>query len=174
MLDLIGDYGWALNFVLKLWGLLKKGKYNILFFNLEKNYDKKKLFIYIFRDAIVTHDLDITCRPEQSNPVNMPGSGYLAHQTNVSCLWFDENYLQDSGNGNNFVLFFYLMKIRENDFFFFRFWLNVDLPAVLNYLQDLLIILSVIVLAILRTKWIKIWKMRSKKLWLKLFRLKII
>ena len=50
----------------------------------------------------------------------MPGSGYLAHQTNVSCLWFDENYLQDSGNGNNFVLFFYLMKIRENDFFFLQ------------------------------------------------------
>ena len=28
--------------------------------------------------------MDITCRPEQSTPVNMPGSGYLSQQTNVS------------------------------------------------------------------------------------------
>jgi len=39
-------------------------------------------------DSIVTHDLDITCRPEQSNPVNMPGAGYLSNQTNVGQLFY--------------------------------------------------------------------------------------
>ena len=43
----------------------------------------------LFRDSIVTHDLDITCRPEQSNPVNMPGAGYLSNQTNVGHLFYN-------------------------------------------------------------------------------------
>jgi len=34
-------------------------------------------------DTIITQDLDIACRPEQSHPVNMPSTGYLTNQHNV-------------------------------------------------------------------------------------------
>ena len=37
-----------------------------------------------FSDTIITQDLDIACRPEQSHPVNMPSTGYLTNQHNVS------------------------------------------------------------------------------------------